>query len=520
MMRKLTEEEIEAVYAAAVAIGLPHSRETLLAGIDDQVRAGLHKAAAPGEQILSDLHALNKAGTLLDGTVPLVIWLGTAETLAGPRMEVAVFRLARDRMRETSDSPVSSWPAPSSRPRPPTSSPPLALLFKPSHTGQPPPSSGHGRVAVTERAGPHEDDSGAGAGRHSAAPETGSRFRAWWMAVLGGLCLIVVAVVIMTIRQSQSNDDGTVIAGTVVDGLQAVVALIALIVLITEWEPLPDDLDEWSKKLMRGFLFAWSGLWISWVVLYVAHLVRELLEHGRASENYRTKCPPGAACSVSFGDYDWLSARWRFWANVATNLLHNWQSTMFFVLFAVMYFDVQKRPEPWKKHGVLVLVVVALFTVGHMVFLMERSIQTKGALENDPYATVVDFVMALLTGLGAVMCMGMFVGRLESALLGIHFLELALLYGYAGSQLLFPLVRAYYLKHNHVHAATVIDMGLKLAACVLKVALFFIVRQRINSGRLAKYMRRQQVLCQLTSTEWQRLETDWQERLRAPGSAG
>jgi hypothetical protein len=50
--------------------------------------------ATPSAQHLSDLHELNRAGRLTDGSVPLISWLKTAVRLAGPRSERSTFEVA------------------------------------------------------------------------------------------------------------------------------------------------------------------------------------------------------------------------------------------------------------------------------------------------------------------------------------------------------------------------------------------------------------------------------------------
>ena len=90
----LSHTKLLELYTAAVSARLPSSRDALLAGLAPAFVASLPYAASPAEQILRDLDALNSVGTLVDGTVPLAVWLGNAVTLAGPRPESNVFHRA------------------------------------------------------------------------------------------------------------------------------------------------------------------------------------------------------------------------------------------------------------------------------------------------------------------------------------------------------------------------------------------------------------------------------------------
>lgn len=90
-MGVLDQDEILKVQKALVAAGLADTRGALLAGMSPAFIASLQVTAISGAQILSDLNALNDAGVLSDGSVPIRVWLKNALTLAGPRKEYAIF---------------------------------------------------------------------------------------------------------------------------------------------------------------------------------------------------------------------------------------------------------------------------------------------------------------------------------------------------------------------------------------------------------------------------------------------
>lgn len=91
-MRLASHEQLRAVQAAAITAGL--AREVLLTGLPSVVVASLPIAPTHAAQLLMDLDALNQIGVLMDGSVPLELWLKTAAVLAGPREESKVFEEA------------------------------------------------------------------------------------------------------------------------------------------------------------------------------------------------------------------------------------------------------------------------------------------------------------------------------------------------------------------------------------------------------------------------------------------
>jgi hypothetical protein len=90
----LKHAELHEIQRAAEELKL--ARSSLLAGLSPVFVNRLEVAPTPADQLLRDLDALNAAGTLDDGTVPLLTWLENATVLAGPRVEAAVFQRAKE----------------------------------------------------------------------------------------------------------------------------------------------------------------------------------------------------------------------------------------------------------------------------------------------------------------------------------------------------------------------------------------------------------------------------------------
>lgn len=120
IMPFLDQTTILELHAAALSADLTRSRDALLVGIDARFIASLALASSPGTQLLLDLGALNTAGALTDGTVPLHIWLTNAAHSAGLRREAVVFARARDRVKSAAparESPSTMDPRTDTLPR-------------------------------------------------------------------------------------------------------------------------------------------------------------------------------------------------------------------------------------------------------------------------------------------------------------------------------------------------------------------------------------------------------------------
>ncbi len=81
----LSDDRIFELHEALVLLGL--DRSALIAGIDPMLANGVHTMTNPSAQLLFDLHEFNRIEQLLDGSIPLKIYLRNAAELAGLRVE-------------------------------------------------------------------------------------------------------------------------------------------------------------------------------------------------------------------------------------------------------------------------------------------------------------------------------------------------------------------------------------------------------------------------------------------------
>ncbi|MFE4258796.1 trypsin-like peptidase domain-containing protein [Streptomyces sp. NPDC056883] len=108
----LSQDDVVQLRDTAVETGLsdPALRNLLFAGILPKYRGSLPILAAPGQQVQSDLNEMNRVERLIDGTVPLAVWLRNATdqlTDAAARDVVlkALDRVARDAAGEPDVAP-------------------------------------------------------------------------------------------------------------------------------------------------------------------------------------------------------------------------------------------------------------------------------------------------------------------------------------------------------------------------------------------------------------------------------
>ncbi|MEV7615097.1 trypsin-like peptidase domain-containing protein [Streptomyces sp. NPDC089799] len=99
----LSWDEIVRLKDTAVEQGLadPMTRQLLFAGILPKYRASLPQFPAPGQQVLSDLNSMNRVERLIDGSIPLALWLRNAvdqltEAAARDLYQGALDRVSRD----------------------------------------------------------------------------------------------------------------------------------------------------------------------------------------------------------------------------------------------------------------------------------------------------------------------------------------------------------------------------------------------------------------------------------------
>ncbi|MET9964025.1 trypsin-like peptidase domain-containing protein [Streptomyces sp. NPDC006326] len=104
----LTIDEITRLTDAALEAGLadPSVRALLLEGIMPRYRGTLPLMAAPVRQVQSDLNAMNHVERLVDGSVPLEMWLRNALSQTVQAGPLAVFQRALDEVaREAAGEP-------------------------------------------------------------------------------------------------------------------------------------------------------------------------------------------------------------------------------------------------------------------------------------------------------------------------------------------------------------------------------------------------------------------------------
>jgi hypothetical protein len=111
----LTRDVVAAVRDAVEVSGLASAdvRPLLFEGIAPDFVSKLRVFAEPRYQLVSDLHGMNRIGSLPDGTVPLEIWLRNALVLVADPVAAATLQRVHDRLaRGAADARPAGRPAP------------------------------------------------------------------------------------------------------------------------------------------------------------------------------------------------------------------------------------------------------------------------------------------------------------------------------------------------------------------------------------------------------------------------
>jgi hypothetical protein len=103
-----TPGDVLALHSAVIRANLAERRRSLLAGIDPVFVAGLSKGEDFGSEILTDIHSMNSAGILVDGSAPLAIWLANAVVLADSGPQGLVLRQALERCMKALGMPLDA----------------------------------------------------------------------------------------------------------------------------------------------------------------------------------------------------------------------------------------------------------------------------------------------------------------------------------------------------------------------------------------------------------------------------
>ncbi|MFI9051400.1 trypsin-like peptidase domain-containing protein [Streptomyces sp. NPDC053427] len=120
MTSYLSPDEIQQVLDATLETGLadPALRSLLFDGIMLRYHSTLPRLPAPGQQVHADLNAMNRVERLVDGSVPLEIWLRNAVAQTTEAAPLAVFQRALDDVaRQAGGEPdvLSGAPAPETK---------------------------------------------------------------------------------------------------------------------------------------------------------------------------------------------------------------------------------------------------------------------------------------------------------------------------------------------------------------------------------------------------------------------
>ncbi|MFT3764569.1 MAG: hypothetical protein QM820_03490 [Minicystis sp.] len=258
---------------------------------------------------------------------------------------------------------------------------------------------------------------------------------------------------------------------------------------------------ERSSDCVKQFEERWETLWCVWIFFYAVHVGRELSE------------------LLNVWGIGW--AKWVVMhgpdVNVITSLLHNHQGLTLAILFWMMI-----RPtldDGHKAFRTMKWAYLAWLIAGPFAVLQLALVRTFHVCGMTSAVLVVDIGAGIASGVLAAMCMGLFVGRLESRYLSVATAEFVFLYAYVVIQPLFPLFRVLRSCEPLLHIPaefqflpTLSELLLKASACAFKLGIYLVVRRQLKSGRLAFYMKKVRVLRGEIEVAW----GEFQAKQRTP----
>lgn len=304
---------------------------------------------------------------------------------------------------------------------------------------------------------------------------------------LGSVVLVLVIVfgVLMSTFQAGTvpMPDWTGVRD-VIDYFQFFVVLV-LLVLVVRAAPPPalraeSESSESCERGVRAFNRLWKGLWCGWCGTYLTYSVEHLW-------------PDTNALS--------LAARYPYVTLIEHCFIH-FTNAMLFLLFWEMYrptrsVAVKGSERTWsmKRRVLLVGCVLAAAELGVVLW------------QQKPFTA--SLWIGLLGGCISALCLGLFVGRLESRYLDLDPIEVVVLYGYAAIQPLFSLsTMGRVITITEGLSLVNLQVVIKLLAIAFKLAIFFSVSGRVESGRLAFYMWKARGASEDMPSEWALFQRD------------
>lgn len=255
-----------------------------------------------------------------------------------------------------------------------------------------------------------------------------------------------------------------------------------------------------AREATRQLRITWIALWASWMMLYALMFLLSLA--------------PAKAIA------------WRYQINSLLIALFNNGTTAailagFWVLaFAALRTTRERSSEASAVTvGIAASVPILFFLLAHIIVLIT---QEQGKPFGTPLPEVVadNIALRLLSGVVAAIAMALYVGRLDSAFIGVRFRIIALLYLYAAIQPSWPAVQMF--PESGTNAGKVkatsetIEFLLFLYATFAKVLLFTVCAWIYHTGRLEFYFLRIRMLYLSIPIHWQHLTGERQDPRSEP----
>jgi hypothetical protein len=259
----------------------------------------------------------------------------------------------------------------------------------------------------------------------------------------------------------------------VVDWLQSGLIFILFIIAARD-ERRYGGGDTRSDKAVAQFLCYWKNLWRVWLALYLIFAVHNTF-----------KAVHDGPINVPY----WVTG-----LNLVANVANNFQSFCILILFLVMTKKTtEAKNNPIQFTSQLVITTILVFGFLELVFSVLGPVILDFVKDQNGHdlSKAAGIIFSTCSGLFAGVVFCLFFGRLGSHYIRLNAGWMAVLYIYATIQPLYPLFRILDTYSQEAKEAfEVIQTLLKVFAAVLKLTLFFRVREIVRNGRLLFFMKK------------------------------
>jgi hypothetical protein len=303
-----------------------------------------------------------------------------------------------------------------------------------------------------------------------------THFDSWWLGPL--LLTVLTPLVAITAMSAKDRTNGDLTAlfdiRDVADYFQLAIVLAVLVFFVRSTEPaLPRE--RWvnlrnCRRSVGELAGYWKAMWSGWTILYLFYSVEHLLQtHPR---------------------WVWQLPYW----TAANTFITNLTIVAIYGLRLELSYPTEEdqpvthRARTWKLLAGCVALAVIEVLVCHATAHMAT-----------PWPSLC---FGVLSGTLGAMSLALLAGELRSSFLDVRAFETTLLYFYAATQPLYPILRCIG-GYEDKGILLLFQFILKAISLALKLVLFRVMYRHMESGRLAFYLEKKIVARRDVGVEWE-----------------